>query len=186
MDSAISDSFQQRAMPCSQTNFCQWASMVDLVANCSPKASLASSQRWPASAGGALPLGPGVLASPISASSGVLTWDDVSTGLERSAHLWGRDMSTTTGFSLFGVEFPDAGPDVSNTTWDRSSLTSMVMLTSLSAFGGVALMGLIIGMERQMPKGSTFSSDSPPWIVGCSPLDIWVWLQAGLCPWPVT
>ena len=33
-------------------------------------------------------------------------------------------------------------PDVSNTAHDRSSLTSIVMLTSLSAFGGGALMGL--------------------------------------------
>ena len=48
------------------------------------------------------------------------------------------------GFSLFGVEFPDVCPDMSNTTWDRSSLTSMVMLTSLSTFGRVALMGLTI------------------------------------------
>ena len=100
MDSAVFDSFWQRAMPSSQTNFCQWALMVDLVANSSPRASLASSQRWPASMGGALLLGPGVSAvgegavgisprgaAPISASSRVLTWDDVSTGPERSPHL---------------------------------------------------------------------------------------------------
>ena len=62
IDSAVLDSFWQRAMPSSQTNFCQWASMVDLVANSSPRALLASSQRQPASAGGALPLGPCVLA----------------------------------------------------------------------------------------------------------------------------
>ena len=67
----------------------------------------------------------------------------------------------TTGFSLFGVEFPDTCPDVSNTTRDRSSLTSMVMLTSLSAFGRVALMGLTVRVEGQMPEGGAFSSDSP-------------------------
>ena len=116
MDSAVLDLFWRRAMPSFQTNFCQWASMVDLVANSFPRALLASSQRWPASMGGALPLGPGVSAvgqgevgisprkaSPLSASSGVLTWDDVSTGPES---LWGRGVSMTMGFSLFGVEFP--------------------------------------------------------------------------------
>ena len=51
-------------------------------------------------------------------------------------------MSMTTGFSLFGLEFPDACPDMSSTACDRSSLTSMVMLTSPSAFGRGALMGL--------------------------------------------
>ena len=61
--------------------------MDDLVASSSPRSLLASSQRWPASVGVALLLGPGVSAvgkgvvgissresSPISASSGVLTW----------------------------------------------------------------------------------------------------------------
>ena len=48
----------------------------------------------------------------------------------------------TMGFSLFGVEFPDTCPDVSNTACGRSSLTSIVMLTSLSAFGRGALTGL--------------------------------------------
>ena len=64
--------------------------MDDLVATSPPRALLASSQRWPVSVGGALLLGPGVLAvgdgaagissrevSPISASSGALTWDCV-------------------------------------------------------------------------------------------------------------
>ena len=81
-------------------------------------------------------------ASPISASSRALTWDDVSTGLGKSPSLVGGCVSTTMGFSLFWVEFPDACPDMSNTAWDRSSLTSMVMMTSLSAFGRGALTGL--------------------------------------------
>ena len=46
-------------------------------------------------------------ASTISMSYGVLTSDEVSTGLERSLSLWGGGVSTTTGFGLFGVEFPD-------------------------------------------------------------------------------
>ena len=145
--------------------------MDDLVASSSPRALLASSQRWPASLGGAPLLGPGVLvvgegaagissreASPISASSGALTWDDVFTGQERSPSLWGEGVSMTMGFSLFGVEFIDTCPDAFNTTRDRSSLTSMVMLTSLSTFGRVALTEVAIRMEGQMPEGSTFSS----------------------------
>ena len=46
-------------------------------------------------------------ASTISASSGVLTWDDVSTSWERSLGLWDGGASTTMGSGLFGVEFPD-------------------------------------------------------------------------------
>ena len=46
-------------------------------------------------------------ASAISASSEALTWDDVSTGLERSLSLWGGSVSMTMGFGLFGVKFPD-------------------------------------------------------------------------------
>ena len=74
--------------------------MDDLVASGSPVALLASFQRWSESSVGVLLLGPGVStmgegaagissreASPISASSGVLTWDDVSTGPEKSPNL---------------------------------------------------------------------------------------------------
>ena len=100
MDSVVSESFWQRSMPSSQTNFCQHVSMDDLVASSPPRDLLASLQRWPASAGGVPPLSPGVSAmgegvvgissreaSTISASSGVLTWDDVSTGPEGSPSL---------------------------------------------------------------------------------------------------
>ena len=141
--------------------------MDNLIASSSPRALLASSQRRPASLGGAPPLGPGVSAEgkgaaeissreayPISVSS-------------RSPSLWGRGVSTTRGFSLFGVEFADACPDVSYTIQDRSSLTSMLMLTSLSTFGGVAFMGLAIRMDGQMPEGVPSVLAPLPWIVGC-------------------
>ena len=72
-------------------------------------------------------------AVPISASSGTLTWDDVSTGQGKSPSLVGAAVTRTMGSSLFGLEFPDMCPDMSSPTRDRSSLTSMVMLTSLSA-----------------------------------------------------
>ena len=62
----------------------------------------------------------------------------------------------TMGFSLLWVKFSDTYPDTSNTTQDRSSLTSMVMLTSLSTFGRVALTGLAIRMEGQSPEGNAF------------------------------
>ena len=133
--------------------------MEDLVASSSPRALLASFQRWAASEGGAPPLGPGVLAvgeeavgissrevSSISASSGVLTWEDVPTGWGKSSGLVGRGVTRMIGSSLFGVEFPDTCPDLSNPTQDRSSFTSMVMLASPSTFGGGALMGLAIRM----------------------------------------
>ena len=162
IDSMVSESFQQRAMLSSQTNFCQWVSMEDLIISSSPRTLGASSQRWAASEGGASILGPGDSAvveeaegislreaSSISASSGVLTWDDVSTGQGKSSSLVGRGVNRTTGSSLFGVEFPDACPDVSHPTQDRSSLTSMVMLTSLSAFGRGAPTGLAIRMEEE-------------------------------------
>ena len=45
MDSVVLDSFWQRPLPSSQTNFCQQASMDDLVASNSPRALLATSQR---------------------------------------------------------------------------------------------------------------------------------------------
>ena len=81
------------------------------------------------SKGGVLPLGPGVLTvgeevegissregSSTSTTSGALTWDDVSTGLVRSSHLRGRGVTRTMGSSFFGVELPDAWPEVSSTT----------------------------------------------------------------------
>ena len=153
VDSDVSDSFWHRSMPSFQTNFCWQVLMHDLVDSSSPGPFLASFQGWSTSSVGVLLWGPGVPgmgkgavgisfreASPISASSGVLTWEDVSTGPEISPNLVGRGMSTTMGFSPFGVEFPDAHPDVSNTAYDISSLTSIVILTSLSAFGRGALM----------------------------------------------
>ena len=73
--------------------------------------------------------------SSISASSGALTWDDLSTGLVKSSCLGGRGVTRTMGSSLFGVELLDACPEVSSAAWDRSSLTSMVMLTCPSALG---------------------------------------------------
>ena len=103
--------------------------MDDLVASSYPRALLAFSQRWFASAGGVPPLGPGVLAvgevavgissreaSAISVPPGVLTWDYVSTDPERSLSLWDGGVSMTMGFDLFGVEFPDTSPDMSNIT----------------------------------------------------------------------
>ena len=45
IDLVVSESFRQRAMLSSQTNFCQQASMDDLVARRSPRALLASLQR---------------------------------------------------------------------------------------------------------------------------------------------
>ena len=169
MDSAVSELFQWSSMPSSQTTFCLWALMDDLLASSSSRALLSFSQRWLTSMGGVPLLDSGVLAmgemvveissteaSVISTSSWVLTWDEVFTGPQRSLSLCGGGVSTTTGFGLFGVEFPNMWPDVSNITLDRRPLTSMVMLTSLSSFGGVVLGGLAIRMEEHPPRGDAF------------------------------
>ena len=70
--------------------------MDNFIASSPPRALLASSHRWPVSVEGVPLMGPGVLAvgqvavgissgkaSAISASSGALTWDDVSTVHEK-------------------------------------------------------------------------------------------------------
>ena len=188
MDSAVSESFQQSSIPSSQTTFYLQASVDDLVANSSFRALLAFSQSWPASAGGVTLLDLGVTAmaemvvgtfprevSAISMSSRALTWDKVSTGLGRSLSLWGGVVSTTTGFGLFGVKFPDPWPDMSNIAQDRRLLTSMVILTSLSSFGGVVLRGLAIMTAEHFPGGDAFQS-----------LGRWICLLLGLCHWPGT
>ena len=59
-------------------------------------------------------------ASSMSASSGVPTWDAVSTGWGKSSGLVGRGVTRTTGSHLLGVELPDASSDVSRTAWDRA------------------------------------------------------------------
>ena len=61
----------------------------------------------------------------------------------------------------------------------------MVMLTSPSALGGVALMELAIGMEGQMPEGCAFGSGTSA--VDCGmPTFRQVCPQAALHLWPVT
>ena len=79
-------------------------------------------------------------------SSGVPTWEDVSTSLGKSSGLGGRNVTQTTGSSLFEAELPDVCPEVSHTAWDKSSLTSVVMLTCPSALGGGALIGHVVRM----------------------------------------
>ena len=76
----------------------------------------------------------------------VPTWEDVSTSLGKSSGLGGRGVTNTMGSSLFEVEPPNACPEVSNTGWDRSYLTSVVMLTCPSTLGGGALIGLAVRM----------------------------------------
>ena len=75
-------------------------------------------------------------------------------------------MTKTMGSSLFGVEPPDACPEISNTAQDRSSLTPVVMLTCPSAFGGGTLRGLAIGIGVEWPpRGRALSSG--PFMVDC-------------------
>ena len=72
----------------------------------------------------------------ISASLGVLTWKEISIGLAGSSSLRGCATAKARHPGLFGVELPDARLGVSRTTWDRSSLTAMVILIWPSALGG--------------------------------------------------
>ena len=58
IDSVVSGLFSQRAMPNSETHFCWWASMEDLIISRSSRALLASSQRWATSGGGVSLAGP--------------------------------------------------------------------------------------------------------------------------------
>ena len=158
MDSSVSDLFYQRVILKLETNFCWWVSIEDLVASRSLRALLAFSWRWAMSKGGASLLGPGVPAigeevagvssregSSISTSSRTLTWDDVSTGLARSSCLGGKGVTRTRGYSCFGVKLPDTCPEVSSAAGDRSSLTSVVMLTCPSALGATPKQGCTFG-----------------------------------------
>ena len=103
--------------------------------------------------------------STILTSFGALTWEEVSTGLERSLSLWGGCVSTIAGFGLFGVKFLGEQPDVSIITPDRRLLTSMIMLTFLSGSGGVVLRELAIRIEEHLLRGNTFQSSSST--MGC-------------------
>ena len=53
------------------------------------------------------------MGSSISASSGALTWEEVSTGLAESSSLRGSIVAKAREPGLFGVELPDARPKVS-------------------------------------------------------------------------
>ena len=148
MASVISDSFWQRAISKSETCFLQWSLRQDLVASSHPKAYPplleVESHLW-----GVLVLNPKVstgreissrVRSSGSASSGTLTcrdaWEEVSTGLAKpsSPREGGAPKARDTG--LFEVDLPNAWPEVSRATCNRSSLTSMIILTWLSALGG--------------------------------------------------
>ena len=62
MDSTVLESFWWSSIPSSQTAFCLWASMDDLVASSSSRAMLAFSQSWPTSADGVMLLDLGAAA----------------------------------------------------------------------------------------------------------------------------
>ena len=55
--------------------------------------------------------------------------------------------------SLFGVELLESRPEVSRAAWDRSSLTSMVILIWPSALVGRALVGLMARVGVKPPPG---------------------------------
>ena len=89
-----------------------------------------------------------------------LTWDEVSTGWSSSFGGWEGGIRMTTWHGLLGVELLDPWLDVSSISWDKKSLTSLVMLPSPSDFSRVDLWGLAIMMVETSPRGGTFSSGS--------------------------
>ena len=115
MASVTLDSLRQRAIPRSEISFLLWALMMDFVANRHPRALLASSQSWVTSKGGASPLPSGVpsgwggeawmsssMGTSTSSSSGMFTWEEVSTGLVESSGLRENDEAKARETSLFG------------------------------------------------------------------------------------
>ena len=115
--------------------------MEDLIANRSPRALLASSQRSATSGEGHHLWGP--RASAVVEDGGTLHFSII-----RGTHLgwcvhWlgeifqfgGQRCDQDHGLSSPWGRASDACSDVSKTAQERSSLTSMVMLTSPSAFG---------------------------------------------------
>ena len=92
-------------------------------------------------------------------SLGVLTWEEVSTGLAESSSLRGSSVAKAREPGLFGVELLDALPEVSRVAWDRSSLTSMVILIWPSALGGKAQVGLLVGeWLKPLPREGVLDS----------------------------
>ena len=91
------------------------------------------------------------MGSSISASSGALTWEEVSTSSAESSSLRGCVVAKARESGLFGVKLPDARPEVSRTAQDKSSLTSMVILTWPSALKGKAWVWLVAGVGLKPP-----------------------------------
>ena len=99
--------------------------------------------------------------SSISASLGVLNWEEISTSLAGFSSLRGSATAKARVSGLSGVELPDAGPGVSRTAWDRSLLTSMVILIWPSALGGKTQAGLPAGVGlKPLPKEGALGSCS--------------------------
>ena len=124
-------------------------------------------------------LGPGVSAgmegevwissrmgSSISMSSEMLTQEEVPSGLAESSGLRGSCVAKARDPGLFGVELPDARPEVSRTARGRNFLTSVVMLIWPSTLRGRALVGHATGVGLKPPLGDR-ALDSCPFLANC-------------------
>ena len=170
MDSFAWDSFWSSSIPSSQKALWLQASMDALVVSSSSRALLAFSQSSIASTGGvmvsgleAMAMGEMLVGIPSRDASAIsaLTWDDVSTGWSSSFDFWGRGIGMTIGLGLPRVEFSDPQPDVSSITWDRRSLTSLVMLPSPSNLGGWTYGGWLSQWWRPSKEAVPFSPAPP-------------------------
>ena len=84
-------------------------------------------------------------------SLGVLICKEVSTSLSEFSGLRSSSVAKAREPGLFGVELPEAMPEVSRVAQDRSLLTSMVILIWPSALGGKAQVGLLVGVGLKPP-----------------------------------
>ena len=149
--------------------------------------------------GGAPPLGPSILAvgeeavgmssrevPSISASSRMLTWDDVSTGWGKSSSLVGRGVTRTMGSSFFGcnslmhVQMCPILPGIGASSLPWSCWPPLPPLA------GEPWQGLHSGRKNDHQGVVLWPLALLQWIVGCPSLGKWVHLQAGLHHWQVT
>ena len=153
-------------MPSSLTALHLQASMDTLVFNRSSKALLAFAQSSTTSTRGVtLPVletaAIGEMLAEMSSreasASLMLTWDEVSTSQSGPSGFQGGVVRTTTGVGLLGVEHLDSQLDASSIAWDRSLLTSVIILPSNFR---VDLCGLANRMVETLPRGGIFWSGS--------------------------
>ena len=187
-------------MPSSQTNFSWWVSLDNVVTSSSPRALLASSQRWPPSVGGVPPLGFGFMA--VGEEAVGISSREASPCQCHLGCLPGMMCPLAQGnLPVWWVEVWAAPQDLVSLGWN--SVMHVQMCLTLPRIGAPSLpwscwplslplveepwWDLALGWRRSDCQGvALWVLALPWWIAGCPLLGKWVCLQAGLCLWPVT